>query len=337
MSTRKIKEEIPMLIAIDHGNSFTKTPHFQFCSGVSEHLVRPPLADEIIEYREVACEQAVNDKFTSCSLDGKFWTLSSSRIAYMRNKTADNRFFVLTLFAIAKELSRAGCLCPLNHVGLAVGLPPEHYGKQRDEFARYFTRPCPANFVYNGVPLSLVIRRVFVYPQAFAAVAPQSARLAQTPRVFIVDVGGMTTDVLLLRGGKPDLQFCRSLETGIITMQNELVGKVNSLHEMLIEEDHITAVLQGRETILPAEVQTTIRAAAKQHANVILDKLRELQVDLRSNPAIFIGGGAILLRAYLEQSPLVTRAEFVENTCANATGYELLAAAELRRLELRGA
>lgn len=32
------------------------------------------------------------------------------------------------------------------------------------------------------------------------------------------DIGGYTTDVLLLKNGKTDLQFCRSLETGIITM-----------------------------------------------------------------------------------------------------------------------
>ena len=36
--------------------------------------------------------------------------------------------------------------------------------------------------------------------------------------MFIVDIGGYTTDVLLLRNGKPDLQFCRSLESGVITM-----------------------------------------------------------------------------------------------------------------------
>jgi len=47
-----------MLIAVDHGNSFIKTPKFQFCSGVIEHKSRPP-AKEWIEYA------------------GSFWTLSS--------------------------------------------------------------------------------------------------------------------------------------------------------------------------------------------------------------------------------------------------------------------
>ncbi len=56
----------------------------------------------------------------------------------------------------------------------------------------------------------------------------------------------------------------------------------------------------------------------------ILNQLRELQVDLRSNPAVFIGGGSILLRPFLINSPLVAKADFVESPNANALGYEML-------------
>ena len=305
-----------MLIAIDHGNSAVKTPRFQFCSGLTEHLSKPPLAEEIIEY------------------EGRFWTLSNTRIAYKRDKTRDNSFFILSLFAIVKELAAEGLLKPLNTVDLAVGLPPEHFGNLREGFKRYFKATCPVHLTYNDTKLYLTIRHVFVYPQAYAAVVPQGERLAKRPCLFIVDIGGMTTDVLLLRSGKPDLQFCRSLETGIITMQNQLIGKVNSLYDMIIDDGHIATVLRGGETILPTEVQETIRAAAGQHANAILDKLRELQVDLRSNPAVFIGGGALLLRKHLEHSSLVGQAEFVEDPKANAVGYLKLASAQLRRMEL---
>ena len=39
-----------MLIAIDHGNYAIKTPHTAFLSGLSEHKVKPPLAEEAVEY-----------------------------------------------------------------------------------------------------------------------------------------------------------------------------------------------------------------------------------------------------------------------------------------------
>lgn len=295
-----------MLVAIDHGNYAIKTVNHSFVSGLSEHTVKPPMTDEILEY------------------EGKYWTLSGRRLNYMRDKTQDERYFVLTLFAIAKELESSGGYQPVERIQLAVGLPPEHYGVLKERFARYFKRDNVIRFVYRDRPYSILIDRVMVFPQAYAAVVPQSSQVIHTLRIFVVDIGGYTTDVLLLKNGKPDLQFCRSLETGIITMNNEIIRKVGALHDMLIEDEHISAVLSGKETILPEDVKETIRGATKLHAQDILNQLRELQVDLRSNPAIFIGGGSILLRPYLESSPLVAKASFVESPNANAIGYEML-------------
>lgn len=299
-----------MLIAIDHGNFAIKTPSFSFVSGLSEHTVRPPMGDEILEY------------------GGSYWTPSLKRLPYMRDKTQDDRYFILTLFAIAKELERSGCSCP-QQVDLAVGLPPEHYGVLKERFAAYFKRKDPIRFTYRDKPYTVLIQKVFVFPQAYAAVIPNSSMVVKTMRMFVVDIGGYTTDVLLLRNGKPDLQFCRSLETGIITMHNEIIRRVNALHDMLIEDEHITAVLRGQDTILPEDVKHTIRIATESHAKNILNQLRELQVDLRSNPAVFIGGGSLLLRPYLEESPLVAKADFIDSPNANALGYEMLAQAAL--------
>ena len=300
-----------MLIAIDHGNYAVKTPRTEFVSGISEHKVRPPLGDEVLEYV------------------GSFWTLSGKRLPYMRDKTRDERWFVLTLFAIARELDKSGQLGTREPIDLAVVLPPEHYGLLRERFAKYFKRGM-VSFVYKDKPVSLTIRHVIVYPQAYAAVIPQSGELLKTLRVFIIDIGGITTDVLLLRNGKPDLQFCRSLEAGVITMNNEIIGKASSEHDMRIEDEHISAVLLGRETILTEDVKRSIFTAAEAHAHSILDRLRELQVDLRTNPAIFICGGSILFRSLLEHSPMVAHADFITDTRANAIGYELLGSRQLR-------
>lgn len=267
-----------MLISIDHGNSAIKTMNHTFISGLSEHTIKPPIADEVLEY------------------GGRYWTLSSKRITYMMDKTEDERYFILTLFAIAKEFESSGRYIPVESVDLAVGLPPEHYGVLKDRFLNYFKRENEIRFVYNDKPYCIVINHVMVFPQAYAAVVPQSNLIVNTMRMFIVDIGGYTTDVLLLRNGKPDMQFCRSLESGVITMNNEIARKVNILHNMNIDDEHINAVLCGKETILPQEVKDAIISETKVHAKNILDQLRELQVDLRSNPAIFVGGGSILLR-----------------------------------------
>ena len=86
-----------MIIAIDHGNYAIKTLNHSFVAGLSEHTVKPPMTDEIMEY------------------DGRFWTLTGNRLSYMRDKTQDERYFILTLFAIAKELESVGRLSALRH------------------------------------------------------------------------------------------------------------------------------------------------------------------------------------------------------------------------------
>ena len=79
-----------MLLAIDHGNYNIKTPHHCFMAGLAEHSVRPPMADEVLEY------------------EGKFWTLSGKRLSYRRDKTQDESYFILTLYEIAREMSYSG-------------------------------------------------------------------------------------------------------------------------------------------------------------------------------------------------------------------------------------
>lgn len=262
---------------------------------------------------------------------GTFWTLSGERIPYMRDKTKDERFFILSLFAIAKELRRREALQPMVEAELAIGLPPEHY-ELRNRFAEYFKRGT-VQFKFNDTPISLMIRQVLVYPQAYAAVVPQAQIIQQNPRTFVVDIGGFTTDVLLLRGVQPDMQFCRSLEMGAIPMANGIIGRVSALHDIKIDDDHIADVIQGRPTILPDDVQETIRATVKSYAAGILDKLRELQVDLRATPAIFTGGGAALFRTFIETSSQVAKAEFVADPKANAVGFGMLATAQLRQMQ----
>ena len=301
-----------MLIAIDHGNYACKTSDGDsFVSGLSEHSVQPPLVTDTIEW------------------GGKFWTLTENRIPFMRDKTKDDRFFILSLFAIARKLNGQANPPSEADIELAVGLPPEHFSVLKEKFMNYFNRE-GVNFKYNGTPICINIARVFVYPQAYAAIVPRSRSLMATPRLFVIDIGGITTDILMLRNGKPDLQICRSLEIGVITMNNEIIGKVSALHDIRIEDDHITSVIQGQETILPELVIQTIWDSAKRHADTILNKLRELQVDLRSTPAVFIGGGAIQFKQYIEGSPMVIKADFLNDPKANAIGYMMLASAQLQ-------
>ena len=115
-------------------------------------------------------------------------------------------------------------------------------------------------------------------------------------------------------------------------LSNDIISRVSAMYDIKIEDDHIADIIQGRPTILPQEVREVVFMKVRSYACDILDKLRELQVDLRANPAIFIGGGSILFRSFVEESPLVAHEDFVTDPKANAIGYGMLATAQLRRM-----
>jgi plasmid segregation protein ParM len=303
-----------MIIGVDNGNANTKTVHTVFTSGITEHDVKPPIGDELIKY------------------NGKYYTLSGDRSPYTRDKTKDKTCFILTLFALSKEIIEEDKYEPVIDLDLGVGLPPEHYGLQKEKFAKYFKSFGETiEYEYNGKNFILNINSVNVFPQAYAAVAQKASELKTYTRTYIIDIGGYTTDILLLNKGKPDLTCCRSIENGIIKMNNTIKGRINSAYDMQIEEDHIYDVLSGRKTILKEEVKDMIKAEASKHAATILNELRELGIDLRTNPAIFVGGGALLLQEFIEKSDMTVMVEFMPDISANAVGYTILTNGALRK------
>lgn len=296
-----------MLIAVDHGNKQMKTAHKTFPSGVCESDTRPPFGKNVLSYK------------------GKYYTLSEQRIPYMRDKTNDERFFVLTLFAIAFELRFLRC--PMNEVTdiqLAIGLPPAHYGTQYQRFEKYFLERGIMEYELDGRTCRIHINSVMCFPQAYAAVMPVYPRIQQLSKAVVVDIGGFTADYLLIKNGQADLSVCDSLENGVITLYNRIKSKVNADHDLLMDESDIDAILQDK----PYEYNEAIARLVKDQAQLFVDdlfgKLRERMIDLRTGKALFVGGGSILLRKQIEESGKVGSTIFINEISANTKGYELL-------------
>lgn len=60
-----------------------------------------------------------------------------------------------------------------------------------------------------------------------------------------MDIGGFTLDYLLIRGGRPDLSMCDSLERGVITLYNMIISRVNSEYDILLEDADISDLKAG--------------------------------------------------------------------------------------------
>ena len=296
-----------MLIAIDHGNKLIKIPnHEPFTSGVQESDM-PPYGGETLKYQ------------------GKYYTLSEKRIPYHRDKTEDERFFILTLFAIAYEMQAAGQYSPnIMRVQLAVGLPPAHYGAQHKVFTKNFTERGAIQFEFQRRTYSIYIEKALCFPQAYAAAVTILKSLRDKPKALIIDQGGMTTDLMLLKDGAGDLSVCESLEHGVITLYNQVKSKVSAELDVLLEESEIDAILLGRRDHVSAKVAAMVEHQAQSFVNDLFSTLRERGLELKSGVVVFVGGGAVLLRRQIEALKKVGNPLFIEDIRANVKGFELL-------------
>ena len=262
---------------------------------------------------------------TLYSYRGKYYTLTDQRIPYRRDKTEDERFFILTLFAIAHEIEAMGQYSgSLMRVQLAVGLPPAHFGVQAKRFINYFNGRGAVAFQFKGKPYAIFIENTACFPQSFSAAAATVKNLASFPRALVVDIGGFTADYVRLRNGVPDMAACDSLENGVILLYNRICAKANAELDILLEESEIDRILRGEDQDAAPEVIALAEREAQEFINDLLSGLRERMLELKSGKVIFLGGGATLLRRQIEASGKIGQAIFVEDINANAKGYEYL-------------
>jgi len=301
-----------MLISIDHGNKNCKVSSAHgngrvFTSGLRETNTQPPFGEDVLKYK------------------GKYYTISDKRIPFLRDKSADDRFYILSLMAIAYEIEDSGRYDPgLMSITLLCGLPPSHFGAQYERFEKYFKRGVTEEFGFRGKRFRVHIKEVTAYPQAFAAAMTVYAQISSYSKVIVLDLGGFTADYLLIKNGQADLSVCESLEHGVIIMYNQIASRVNSDLDLLLDEADIDSILKGELNNFGYDVRCVVNDTAQTFISDLFGKLRERGIDLRSGRTVFVGGGSILLRKQIETSGKVASPIFVDKISANAKGYELL-------------
>ena len=294
-----------MLIGIDHGNRSVKLARVEpFICGLDTKESQP-YGSDYLEYK------------------GRYYLLSDNRIPYHRDKSEDDRFFILTLFGIAKEIEKSG----KYHTGvipvqLAIGLPPAFYGAQKRSFINYFAKRGPITFTYRGKKYNIMISDVVCYPQAYAAAVTIYEELVNVPQTIVLDIGGYTADYIRVKSGACDLSVCDSLEKGVILFYNKIRSMLNAEYDMKFDELQIDAILTGKEKNAAQVAVDAIKSYAQEYINDLLSTFREHQIELKAGNVIFVGGGALLFREQIMNSGKVGNTRFIDDIRANAIGYE---------------
>jgi len=301
------------VIAIDHGNRNIKTPNHVFPASYIESGHLPTMGNDTLVY------------------NGKQYTLVDKRMPLKNDKTKDECYFILTLFAIGKELCSGMVSCADEErieIELLAGLPPLHCKAMGERYKKYYNgKDGTIDFEFNNISFSVRIKNVHIYPQAFAAAVTIHDKVNMSKIINIIDIGGYTVDLLQLVDFKPDMTLCTSLYSGV----NLLFQEINELSRSQGMNDIPDNVIEGvllndMDIILDISTERIelVRQSAARFSNELLDKISQSGMDLTETRSIFVGGGSLLLKAYIEIADVVSRPFFVDNVCANVEGYEFL-------------
>ena len=135
--------------------------------------------------------------------------------------------------------------------GTSDWLPPKHFAELCERYERYFKGDGKVQeLCFNDKVYHLCIQNVMAFPQDYAAMMTRMMEIREIPKVVGIDIGGFTSDYLLMRSGRPDMDYCDSLEKGVITMYNDIISSINSEYDMLLEEADIDRSSREKRSIM---------------------------------------------------------------------------------------
>ena len=296
-----------IIIGIDHGYGNMKTAHRVFRTGVECMEEEPIVSRNFVKYKN------------------KFYVIGESHLIYQGNKTESEDFYILTLAALAEEMKFRG-LHEAN-VTLAVGLPLAWAKSQGAEFKRYLLKEQELHFEFRKERYHVHLCDVEVFPQGFAAIVNLGAMPGMN---MLTDIGNGTMNVMQIIDNKPLEKSLVTDKFGVGICMKEIRKEVSKesgedIPEMLLEP-LLRNGTQGRtdDTAMKAE------RIARQYAGNIIKRLADYGYKDGLVHLYVIGGGGCLLRNYTD---LADRegVTFITDICANAKGYEYLAAQKQRR------
>ncbi|MDF1618557.1 ParM/StbA family protein [Petrocella sp. FN5] len=301
-----------ILVSVDNGNKQTKTiglninEKMVYDSGYVESKEEPLIKEKLIKYR------------------GMYYSIGQKRFPVLFDKTENDSTFILTLPAIANAIkseknyaSNVEC-----EIILAVGLPLSSFGKLKTTFANYFKRK--VEFQYEGITYLVNIKEVLVFPQGYAAYM-QEIKAYKGVEVLVFDIGGYTVDCLKVKKDATlDVGSIICRYDGIITLFNSIQNELRKQNISITEEQIQDLILKNQPIFINEDIMNLVDIKTEKYVENLMNSLKEEGFDTSINPVIFSGGGALLLKSYLEKLESLKYYEF-QDQFANSFGYKLLA------------
>ena len=289
-----------ILIGIDHGYGNMKTRHTVFKSGVKCYSTEPAIASNVLVY------------------DGKYYVIGESHKVFIASKNEDEDYYILTLAAIAKELSFRGLHS--GDVVLAVGLPLNWLSNQKQDFTDYLMRNKEVEFEFCKETYHIRICDVKVYPQGYAGIV---ASLPDYKGVhMLADIGNGTMNTLVITNGRPISDRMYTDKLGVHQCVKRIYNAVQAECGKLPDESLIEEFLRHGRADVSNRISSVMQMEAEKYTEEIFEKLSEYEYDPEMVKLHIIGGGGCLIRNFGIYD--ANSVEIITDICATAKGYESL-------------
>ena len=301
-----------LVLGVDVGFGNTKSANNIFSSGVTKHKVMPPINTKVLE--------------TTSGI----YSVGHPKNTIQESKTIDETTLVLTEAAIAEEMKRLDITRADIHLG--VGVPLTRMGVEKQPLIDYYTKNRRLCFKYEGIPYSINLLSVNVFPQGYAGVVNYMQSFKKV--ALVIDMGSWTVDILPLKEGQPDLSQCKSLPLGTITCMHTINENLRESFNGEADEIHLKEVMiTGTSNELPEKYLKVIRDGLYTYVDSIMGQLRALQFNLDTTQLIFVGGGATIIKHFLDTNKY-PNASIIDDVFVNAKGYENLIRFKIRQGKL---
>jgi len=286
------------IIAVDHGYGNMKTANTVTPTGIKAYETEPIFTGNILEY------------------NGIYYRIGEGHKEFIPDKAMDEEYYLLTLMAIARELTVFSIREADVH--LAAGLPLTWIRTQREAFRSYLLQNPEVRYLFNGKEYHLHFVGCSLYPQGYPAIVNQLGDFKGTN--LLADIGNGTMNILYINNKKAQESRCWTEKLGVnqcmIAAKNAVLDKFG----VKIEESTVEQILRFGTADISAPYLDCISSIARQYVAELFSTLRKYEYNPDLMRLYVVGGGGCLIRNFGTYDK--SRVTIIDDICATAKGYE---------------
>lgn len=269
----------------------------------------------IIPSKVIKGESIFNSEY-ELNFEGEHFVIGEGDFDTNLDKTSKE--YLLPMLCAALALSTKE-----QFVRVVLGLPLNQYKAKKNSLIELLENNKVLKFSINDVQREIIITEAAIYPEGVATYYSLNSNVRSDLKdrdLIILDIGGRTTDVALLTGGKRSISKSTSLDVGMINIYNNLINEINSLFTLNLNlEDAEGIIKRGLEIDGVKQDISFLKDIIKNNVDKIFKELN-VNYPTRTCPILVTGGGGeSLFKSIKKRYP---SAILVENYLfSNAQGF----------------